>query len=223
MTTYYYMRISTKEESDKQSFKRQEKALERYAKENNLLYKDRYIYKDDTTGSTFNRSEWLELEGNLQSGDTIVFKEISRFTREAENGYKKYMELMEKGVNLLFLDNPTVSTDYISNLSSVAEKQSRVTKKALENTIELLLIVELDRVEQERLTLIQRVKQGIEASSKKSGRKFGQVDKLSDELRKDIIDLYQNKMISKNALAKKHKISRNTLNKYIEIVENDCN
>ena len=32
------------------------------------------------------------------SKDTIVFKEISRFTREAENGYKKYLELMQKGI-----------------------------------------------------------------------------------------------------------------------------
>ena len=28
----------------------------------------------------------------LQGGDTVVFKDLYRFTREAENGYKKYME-----------------------------------------------------------------------------------------------------------------------------------
>lgn len=220
MTTYYYMRISTREESDKQSFTRQDKALKRYAEENELKYNDRYIYKDDVTGSTFSRTEWKELESNLREDDTIVFKEISRFTREAEEGYKKYMELMNKGINLVFLDNPTVSTDYIKQLSKVAEAQSLVTRTALEGTIKLLLIVELDRVQQEREIIVKRIKQGIEASDKKSGRVTGKIDKLTDDLRKDIIDLYNNKLITKVALSKKHNISRNTLDKYIKIVNN---
>lgn len=219
MTTYYYMRISTKESTDKQSFTRQDKALKRYAEENNLIYNDRYVYKDDTTGSTFNRTQWLELEKNVREGDTIVFKEISRFTREAEEGYKKYMKLMNKDINLIFLDNPTVSTDYIKQLSKVAEAQSLVTRTALEGTIKLLLIVELDRVQQEREIIVKRIKQGIESSDKTSGRAKGTIDKLTDELRTDIIDLYTNGLITKVALAKKHGISRNTLDKYIKIVK----
>ena len=218
MTTYYYMRISTQEASDKQSYTRQDKALKRYAEENKLTYNERYVYKDDTTGSTFNRVQWKELESNLKEGDTIVFKEISRFTREAEEGYKKYMKLMNKGINLVFLDNPTVSTDYIKQLSKIAETQSLVTRTALEGTIKLLLIVELDRVQQEREIIVKRIKQGIEASDKKSGRALGRIDKLSEELKKDIIELYNNKLITKVDLAKKHSISRNTLDKYIKIV-----
>lgn len=219
MTTYYYMRISTKESTDKQSFARQNKALKRYAEEHNLTYNDRYVYKDDTTGSTFNRTQWIELENNVRQGDTIIFKEISRFTREAEEGYNKYMELMNKGINLVFLDNPTVSTDYIKQLSKVAEAQSLVTRTALEGTIKLLLIVELDRVQQEREIIVKRIKQGIEASDKKSGRSKGKIDKLTDDLKSDIIDLYSNGLITKVALAKKHGISRNTLDKYINIVK----
>lgn len=219
MTTYYYMRISTKESTDKQSFARQNKALKRYAEENELTYNDRYVYKDDTTGSTFNRVQWIELENNVREGDTIVFKEISRFTREAEEGYKKYMELMNKGINLIFLDNPTVSTDYIKQLSKVAEAQSLVTRTALEGTIKLLLIVELDRVQQEREIIVKRIKDGIKASDKTSGRAKGKIDKLTDELKKDIINLYFNKLITKIALAEKHHISRNTLDKYINIVK----
>lgn len=37
-----------------------------------------------------------KLERMVHPGDTIVFKDICRFTREAENGYSKYMEL-DKG------------------------------------------------------------------------------------------------------------------------------
>ena len=102
MGNYYsYMRISTKESNDKQSFNRQEKSLKVYAKDNNIEYL--IDFKDDITGSTFDRPSWNKLEKILQKGDTMVFKEISRFTRQAEEGYKKYMELMENGINLVFL------------------------------------------------------------------------------------------------------------------------
>ena len=170
MGNYYtYMRISTKESNDKQSFNRQEKSLKVYAESNNIEYL--LSFKDDTSGSIFDRHGWNKLEKIIQKGDTIVFKEISRFTREAENGYKKYMELMQKGINLIFLDNPTVSTDYIKNLTDIANTQNLVTKTALDSTIKLLLIVELDRVQQEREIIVKRIKQG-------------KLDKMSDELKR---------------------------------------
>ncbi len=217
--TYFYKRISTKEKNDKQSFIRQDKSLKKYAEDNNLIYNNRTIYQDDTSGSTFDRKDWKALESILQEGDTIVFKEISRFTRQAEEGYKKYMELMNKGVNLIFLDNPTVSTDYIKNLTNIANTQELVTKTALEGTIKLLLIVELDRVQQEREIIVKRIKQGIEASSKKSGRKVGQLDKMSKELEEDIKLYLGDRSIKQIDLMKKHNISRNTLKKYVRLVD----
>ena len=216
---YFYMRISTKENTDKQSYNRQYKSLCAYAKDNNLRFSDRYIYRDDITGSTFNRTEWNELESNLKAGDTIVFKEISRFTRQAEQGYLKYMELMKNNINLVFLDNPTVSTDYIKNLTNIANTQNLVTKTALENTIKLLLIVELDRVQQEREIIVKRIKQGIKASNKKQGRKVGQLDKITDDLKADINLFLQDRSIKQVDLMRKHNISRNTLKKYIQIIK----
>lgn len=219
MANYFYMRISTKETSDKQSFQRQYKALEKYASENNLVFNNRTIYKDDISGSTFDRDDWKALEQILQPGDTIVFKEISRFTREADAGYKKYMDLMNNGINLIFLDNPTVSTDYIKQLTDIANSQQLVAKTALEGTIKLLLIVELDRVQQERETIVKRIKQGIEASDKKSGRKQGSLDKMSDDLKDDIKKFLNDRSIKQIDLMKKHNISRNTLKKYIKVIQ----
>ena len=51
------------------------------------------------------RPQFLKLDKILQSGDTVVFKDLSRFTREAENGYKKYMDWINRGINMVFLDN----------------------------------------------------------------------------------------------------------------------
>lgn len=221
MSTYFYLRISTKETNDKQSYARQEKSLKTYAEKNNLKYDKRTVYQDDISGTTFNREEWKSLEEILKENDTIVFKDISRFTRQAEEGYKKYMELMQKGINLLFLDNTTVSTDYIKQLTNIAHSQELVTKTALEGTIKLLLIVELDRVQKERDILVKRIKDGIEASSKKSGRKVGQLDKMTDELREDIKLFISDRTIKQVDLMKKHNISRNTLKEYVKRVKEE--
>lgn len=215
--TFSYMRISTKEERGLQKYNRQEKALKKYAEENSIEYL--IEFKEDASGKDFNRKEWNKLEQLATEGTTIVFKDITRFSREAENGYIKYMELMNRGVDLIFLDNETISTPYIKRLLRVAEQQDLVAKTSLESTVKLLLIVELDRAEQERQILIKRIKQGIEASDKKSGRPKGKIDKMTPELEEDIKKYLKDRSIKQIDLMNKHNISRNTLKKYIELVK----
>ena len=62
MKTYFYERISTAEERELQSYQRQEKALKKYAEENGIKMTMRNTYKDDVSGSTFDRPEWIDLE-----------------------------------------------------------------------------------------------------------------------------------------------------------------
>lgn len=97
---------------------------------------------------------------------------------------------------MIFFDNQTISTSYIKQLLNIAEKQNLVAKTSLESTVKLLLIVELDRAEQERKILINRIKNGIEASNKKQGRKTGTLDKLTDSLKADIIKYLSDRSIT---------------------------
>lgn len=215
---YSYMRISTEEERGLQKFTRQKSALQKYARDNNIEYT--LEFKEDKSGKNFtDRKEWKKLESIVQSGDTIVFKDICRFTRQAEQGYSKYMELLNKGVEMIFIDNQTVSTPYIKQLLNVAKQQNLVAKTSLESTVKLLLIVELDRAEQERKTTVQRIKDGIKASDKKSGRAVGKLDKISDELKADIQLFLKDRTIKQVDLMNKYHISRNTLKKYIELAK----
>lgn len=215
---YSYMRISTEEERGLQKFTRQENALQRYAKENNIEYL--LEFQEDKSGKDFtSRKQWQKLESIVQSGDTIVFKDVCRFTRQAEEGYTKYMELMGRGVELIFIDNQTISTTYIKQLLNVAKEQNLVAKTSLENTVKLLLIVELDRAEQERATTVQRIKDGIAASSKKSGRPEGKLDKMTDALKEDIQLFLNDRSVKQIDLMKKHNLSRNTLKKYIMLAK----
>ena len=213
------MRISTQEEQKKQKFTRQEGALTKWCKENDKEISERKIYKDDASGKSFDRPAWKELEEDVKPGDTIIFKEISRFTRECENGLKKYMELMNKGINLVFIDNYTLSTDYIKALSNVSESQDRVVSLTMDFIVKLLLTVELDRAEKERENIVNRIKDGIAASAKESGRKKGKIDKMTPELEVDIRKYLADRNIKQVDLMKKHNISRNTLKKYAELLK----
>lgn len=215
---FSYMRISTKEERGLQKYSRQASSIQRYVKDHSI---DLLLsFQEDASGRDFiNRPEWLRLERILQPGDTVIFKDISRFTRDATCGYDKYMELFHKGIDLFFIDNPTVSTDYIKNLLDVAARHSLVARTSLEGTVKLLLIVELDRAEQERLILINRIKNGIAASEKRQGRKPGSLDKLTDALQSDILLYLHDRSVTQADLIARHRISRNTLRKYISIVK----
>ena len=218
MSNYFaYMRISTKEERGKQKYTRQENSLQRYARTKNIDYV--FEFKEDASGKSFtNRSEWNRLEKIIQPNDTIVFKDITRFTRESENGYIKYMELMAKGINLIFLDNPTLSTDYIKELISTAKNMNFLDKTINEMLVKVLLAAELTRAEQERLTISQRTKDGMAASPNKAGRKVGQLDKMTEALENDIRRYLTDRSIKQVDLMNKYKISRNTLKKYISLL-----
>lgn len=213
MGNYYsYMRIST--DTERQNFARQEKALKKYAEEQSIEYLIEFAEEKSAKNFT-DRKQFNKLDKLLQSGDTVVFKDLSRFTREAENGYKKYMEWLERGINIIFLDNPTISSDYIRQMMNTAESQDLVTKTAMEGIIKLLLIVELDRAEQQRRYISKAIKDGIAASDKGSGRKKGSLDKMTDELRRDLELYMHDRTITQKAVMEKHGISRNTLKKYV--------
>ncbi len=216
MGRYYgYMRIST--DTERQNYGRQIKALSKYEKDNNIKF--HRIFKEEKSGKSFEtRDELSFLESILQPGDTVVFKDLFRFTREAENGYEKYMEWFYRDINMVFLDNPTVNTDYIRQMMKTAAEQDLVTRTAMESIIKLLIIVELDRGQKHREYISQSIKDGIAASSKKSGRREGQLDKLTPELKKDIEKYLVDRRITQSELVAKHKISRNTLKKYITYI-----
>ena len=212
---YSYKRIST--DSERQNFNRQIKSLEKYATENGIEYL--LDFTEERSAKSFDdRPQFKKLDKLLREGDTVVFKDLSRFTREAENGYKKYMEWLDRNINIIFIDNPTISSDYIRNMTKIAQEQDIVTKTAMESVIKLLLIVELDRAEQQRRYISKAIKDGIAASDKKSGRKKGQLDKMTNELKNDILNYVTDRTITQVELMKKYNISRNTLKKYINIV-----
>ena len=98
------------------------------------------------------------------------------------------------------------------------KKENLIGGMTLEFVIRLLLVTELDRAEKEREITVKRIKDGIKASEKKSGRKEGQLDKMTPELEADIRNFLTDRSIKQVDLMKKYNLTRNTLKKYAKII-----
>ena len=74
--TYGYCRISTPDQS-----------LDRQARNIKKLYSDAVLVQEAYTGRKMDRPRWSRLYKMVKNGDTIVFDEVSRMSRDAEEGF----------------------------------------------------------------------------------------------------------------------------------------
>ena len=112
MKTYGYARTSTQRQ-DPQS------QVDNILKE----YPDAVIFSEKYTGTSLNRPEFNKMQKQIQSdiknGEQvlIVFNEVSRMSREAEEGFKLYQEWYNQGIELKFLKDPHVNTSVFRQAS----------------------------------------------------------------------------------------------------------
>lgn len=97
--TYGYCRISTPQQK-----------IERQVANILRAYPEAIIITEAYSGRYMDRPEWTKLRKKLQPGDTVVFDEVSRMSRNAEEGAETYQELFESGIELHFLKEPHIDT-----------------------------------------------------------------------------------------------------------------
>lgn len=99
--TYAYARIST----PKQNIDRQIRNIKHE-------YPTAIIYQEIFTGTKMlSRKKWQQLLKVVKAGDTIVFDSVSRMSRDADSGIQLYLELFDKGINLVFIKEHFIDTD----------------------------------------------------------------------------------------------------------------
>ena len=91
----------------------------------------------------------------------------------------------------------------------------------MEYIVKLLLLVELQRTNKEREITIKRIKDGIAASSKRSGRPKGTLDKMTPEPHTAIEEYLKDRTIKQVDLIQKFGLSRATMIKYIKAVKEE--
>lgn len=170
MAIYGYARIS----SPKQNIERQIRNIERE-------YPDAVMVRETYTGTKMGRREWEKLFSVVKAGDTIVFDSVSRMSRNAEDGFSVYETLYARGVSLVFLKEPHISTD---TYKRVLERSMPMTGTSVDYILDGInrYLLELAReqirlafeqAEKEVQDLRQRTREGIE-TARLNGKQIGQ-------------------------------------------------
>ena len=172
MKIYGYCRIST----NKQSIERQHRNIQE-------IYPNAIIINEVFTGTKIEgRREWSKLLKQIKQGDTIVFDSVSRMSRDAEEGFKLYKELFNKGVELVFIKEPHINTTTykeainggISLTGTIVDSILDGINKYLLALAEQQIKLAFEQSEKEVKDLQQRTKEGIE-TARLNGKQIGQV------------------------------------------------
>ncbi len=228
MSIYFYMRINAQEEGDETRFHRQDRILKSYAEEHGYPFeidddeKIGNVFKDSDSGDMFGRKGWQRLESYLRKGDTVIMKEVSRFSTDADCGQDKYMQLYYRGVKIIFVENPTVGTEYIVELAEKTQGIRMLNIPEPEALMPVLVFAALDRVLTERTLFQQKVVEGMDASENRPGRPKHGFEKLTPELRDEIIkNLTGTGNKDRYQLMAEYDVSINTMTAYFRHVQKE--
>lgn len=167
---YGYCRISTGRQS-----------IERQIRNVKAQYQEAVIVTDEYTGTKLDRPGWTRLYKQLKRGDTVVFDQVSRMSRDAEEGFHVYESLYNQGVNLVFLKEPHINTEtYKKALEASVPLTGTNVDYILEGVNKYLLSLAKEQIRlafeqaaKEVEDLHQRTREGIETARLK-GKQIGQ-------------------------------------------------
>ena len=197
MGVYYgYCRISRKQQS-----------IERQVRNIKEVYPTATIIQEAYTGTKLDRPKFDKLLNTVKQGDTIVFDSVSRMSRNAEEGFKLYKELYNKGIELVFLKEPLINTQVYKskleavNIPNVEVETLRPLMEGLEQTLILLAEEQFKmafaQAEKEVMDLRQRTREGIQ-TARINGKQIGTPKGTKLTTKKSIIAKEQIQKYSKD-------------------------
>ena len=213
---YGYCRVSTKSQK-----------LERQIDNISKAYPTAILFKEKFTGTKIDgREEFNKLLSKVKSGDSIVFDSVSRMSRNADEGFNLYEELYNKGIELVFLKEPHISTStYKKALQNNVTMTGTNVDYILEGVNKYLMALAKEQIriafeqsEKEVKDLQQRIKEGIANSPKTQGIEQGRKlttkksIEMKDRMKRHLKDFGGTD--SDKRFMEENKISRNTFYKY---------
>lgn len=168
--TFYYARVSTRE----QNLDRQLEAFK------NLGADEREIITDKESGRNLNRPGYQALKSAmLRPGDTLVIKSLDRLSRSKVDIHNELQRFKDNSIRLKVIDLPTTMMDLPNGHEWVFEMVNNIL-------IEVLGTI----AEQERLTIRQRQREGINAAKAK-GKHLGRPAARKPDNWDEVIALWQ--------------------------------
>ena len=180
MCMYGYCRISQKKQS-----------IDRQIRNIKAEFPEAVIIEEAFTGTTTDRPQWNKLFSKAEKNSTIIFDSVSRMSRNAEEGFKAYEELYNRGVNLIFLKEPHINTDtYKQSLQGLVSLTNTDVDYILDGVNKYLMAlakkqieIAFQQAEKEVEDLHQRTKEGIE-TARLAGKQIGKTKGDSWETKK---------------------------------------
>ena len=168
---YGYCRVSTAKQS-----------IDRQIRNIKAEHPEAVIVTDEYTGTKLDRPGWTKLYKQLKPGDTVVFDQVSRMSRDAEEGFRVYEDLYNLGVNLIFLKEPHINTEtYKKAIETGVPLTGTNVDFILEGVNKYLLSLAKEQIrlafnqaEKEIEDLHQRTREGIE-TARLAGKQIGGV------------------------------------------------
>lgn len=225
-TIYGYCRVSTQRQS-----------LERQIDNIQAKYPEAVIITEKYTGTKIDRPAWNNLYKEIikKPNCTVVFDEVSRMSRSAEDGFTLYMELFSLGVNLVFLKEPHINTESYRkamegsinvSVASGNKAADRLINDIMDAINEFMqtkvkddIRLAFERAEEEVVLLHKRVSDGIK-TVKKQNEKYritGELDKV-----KQIGGVSGKKLTTKKSIEKKQEIQKHSVDFGGTLNDVDC-
>lgn len=168
---YAYARISRKTQK-----------IERQIENLKKAYPDARLYQEAYTGTkTVGRKEFNKMLAVVKPGDTIIFDSVSRMSRNADEGIKLYMELFDKGINLVFLKEGYINSDVYKDSvqktidatgNEIADIYIEATNRVIKLLAEQQIRKAFEQSEKEVWDLHERTREGIR-EAKRNGKQVG--------------------------------------------------
>lgn len=191
MTTYGYVRVSTKEQNED----RQMVAMEEFGVTADC------VVLDKQSGRDFERPGYRQLVGRLKAGDTLVIKSIDRLGRDYEEILEQWRLLTkEMQVAIVVLDMPLLDT-----------RQGRDLTGVLIADIVLQLLSYVAQTEREFNR--QRQAEGI-AAAKARGVHFGRSAKDRGENYGEVLAAWRRGELSGRAAARELHVAHGTFQRW---------
>ena len=223
---YGYCRVSTQKQS-----------LQRQIDNITSKYPEAVIITEKYTGTKIDRPEWSKLYKTIKKNPncTVVFDEVSRMSRNAEEGFSLYMELFSLGVSLVFLKEPHINTDSYKkamegiisvNITSGHNAADKMINSIMDAINEFMqakvkedIKLSFERAEEEVVLLHKRISDGMKTIQRANERYriTGETDKI-----KQIGGVSGKKLTTKKSIEKKAEILKHSVDFGGTLNDVDC-
>ena len=223
---YGYCRVSTQKQS-----------LQRQIDNITSKYPEAVIITEKYTGTKIDRPEWSKLYKTIKKNlnCTVVFDEVSRMSRNAEEGFSLYMELFSMGVSLVFLKEPHINTESYKkamegiisvNITSGHNAADKMINSIMDAINEFMqakvkedIKLSFERAEEEVVLLHKRISDGMKTIQRANERYriTGETDKI-----KQIGGVSGKKLTTKKSIEKKSEILKHSVDFGGTLNDVDC-